>query len=87
MKSIGILLILLNTVCYLYSQNYQLTWQSCFRRLKATNRTKELKALKKREKELITSRNNVKAKNNDLRLKIKELEKENTKLKYELKKK
>jgi predicted nuclease with TOPRIM domain len=55
-------------------------------RLKATNRTKELKALKKREKELITSRNNVKAKNNDLRLKIKELEKENTKLKYELKK-
>jgi predicted nuclease with TOPRIM domain len=56
-------------------------------RLKATNRTKELKALKKREKELITSRNNVKAKNNDLRLKIKELEKENTKLKYELKKK
>ena len=30
MKKTTIFLILLNTVCYLFSQNYQMTWQQCY---------------------------------------------------------
>ena len=56
-------------------------------RLKAIERTLSIKSLNKRNKELIISRDKIKIKNETLRDKIKELEKKNKELDYELKKK
>lgn len=55
-------------------------------KLKAIKRAKEINSLKKRIKELVISRDKTKNKNDNLRIKNKELEERITELKYELKK-
>ncbi len=57
------------------------SWKS-----KAVNRSKEIKTLSKRIKELIASRDKIKKKNTRLRVEKDELKKENIRLKNELKK-
>lgn len=57
------------------------TWRS-----KAISRSKEIKSLTKRNKELITSRDKTKEKNTRLRVEKDELKKENIRLENELKK-
>ena len=53
---------------------------------KAIKRAKETNSLKKRIKELVISRDKTKIKNDNLRIKNKELEKRIMEFKYELKK-
>ena len=55
-------------------------------KLKAIKRAKEINSLKKRIKELVISRDKTKNKNDNLRIKNKELEERIRGLKYELKK-
>ena len=57
------------------------SWKS-----KAIKRAKKINSLRKRNKELVMSRDKSKIKNNNLRIKNKELEERITKLKHELKK-
>ena len=61
-------------------------FSNCSWKLKAIKCAKELNSLKKRNKELIISRDKIKKKNDNLRIKINELEVGVTKLKNELKK-
>jgi len=55
-------------------------------KLKAIKRANELRSLKKRNKELVISRDKIKNKNDNLKIKNNELEKRNKELDYELKK-
>ena len=55
-------------------------------KIKAIKRAKEINSLKKRIKELVISRDKTKNKNENLRIKNKDLEKKIMELKYELKK-
>jgi len=61
-------------------------FSNCSWKLKAVLRAKKLNTLKKRNKELIISRDKAKNKNDNLMLKIKELEDKIKELEYELKK-
>jgi len=56
-------------------------------KLKALERSKEINSLMKRNKELVISRDNIKAKSKKLSVKNNELEKRIKELEYELKKK
>lgn len=61
-------------------------FSNCSWKLKAIKRANELRSLRKRIKELVISRDKIKNKYDNLKIKINELEKSNKELDYELKK-
>jgi len=61
-------------------------FSNCRWKLKAIKRANELRSLKKRNKELVISRDKIKNKYDNLKIKNNELEKRNKELDYELKK-